>query len=103
MDVLKNISFSIALFIIGAIFLLLGLSGGITISGNSLIMQESWAKILSSVIGGILVITAILIEVKPKLWGKSGKEATTKDEKKHKQIVFSIHLTTNLPKVSQAW
>lgn len=82
MDVLKSISFSIALFIIGAIFLLLGLSGGITISGNSLIMQESWAKILSSVIGGLLVIISIWIEVKPKLSGKSGKETAIKNGEK---------------------
>jgi hypothetical protein len=78
MDVLKNISFSIALFIIGAIFVLLGLSGGITIGSNSLAMQESWAKILSIIIGAILVTAAIYLEVKPRQPTKSGISVTTK-------------------------
>jgi hypothetical protein len=40
MDFLKNISFSIALFLIGAIFLFLGLSGGFTVSNYSVESTE---------------------------------------------------------------
>src|SRR5687767_7630689 len=70
MDTLKNISFSIALFIIGAFFVLLGLSGEITISNSSLTIQESWAKIVSAIIGLALVIAAIYLEARYKLSSK---------------------------------
>lgn len=76
MDTLKSISFSIALFIIGAIFVLLGLSGGITISNNSLIIQELWAKLSSTIIGMILIIAAFYLEVRLKLSDKEAKILT---------------------------
>lgn len=88
MDTLKNVSFSIALFIIGAIFVVLGLSGGITINNNSLIFQELWAKIISAIIGVLLVIVAIFLEVKLKL---SSRE-TGQIRESHQTQDYEIYL-----------
>jgi hypothetical protein len=64
MEILKNISFSIALFLIGAVFILGGLSGGLTTSNFSITVQEAWSKVISIIIGGILVVVAIYVEIK---------------------------------------
>lgn len=61
---LKALIFSTAALIIGAIFLLLGLSGGVTITGNSLLIQDLWARNICGLIGFGLLATAIYIEIK---------------------------------------
>ena len=58
MDTLKTIPFSIALFVIGAIFLLLSLTGGVTIGNYSLVFQETLTRVASFV--------AVFMEIKNK-------------------------------------
>jgi hypothetical protein len=81
MDFLKNISFSIALFFIGAIFLFLGLSGGFTVSNYSFTIQDALPRVVSSIIGGILIAVAIYLEVKvrPASEKLSGETPATKE------------------------
>ncbi|GEM_PF-187410 len=107
MDTLKNISFSIALFVIGAVFVLLGLSGGITINNNSLILQESWAKILCAVVGVLLIVIAIYIEVRPKLASRETEKIKESHGPKDHEIYLSrkeIHWSLYNEKVaSRFW
>jgi hypothetical protein len=80
MDFLKNMSFSIALFLIGAIFLFLGLSGGFTVSNYNFTIQDVLPRVTSSIIGGILIGVAIYLEVKAKSTSEKAsaeKPATT--------------------------
>jgi hypothetical protein len=101
MDTLKNISFSIALFIIGAIFILLGLSGGFTFSNYALAIQDVWSRIVAITIGVVLSIVAIYMETKMKSAGEktlSGKTVATKDtartEETAKQVPASSFFFT---------
>lgn len=64
MDSLKNVSLSIALFIAGVLFLALGLTGGFTVNNYNLSIQESWIRIISSVIGIILIGLAVTLDLK---------------------------------------
>ena len=64
MEVLKTLSFGIALVVIGAIFVLLGLSGGFSFANYSLEIQETWSRVVASLVGAILVGVGILVEVK---------------------------------------
>lgn len=66
MEVLKNISFSIALFLIGAIFVFFGLSGGFVLKSYSFMLNDIWARILSTFIGIVLVSFALYIEIRLK-------------------------------------
>lgn len=66
MDTLKNVSLSIALFIAGTLLLILGLTGGFVINSYAVSIQESWIRIVSSVIGTILIGIAITLEVRQK-------------------------------------
>lgn len=66
MEVLKNLSFSIAMFVIGAIFILLGLSGGFFLTDYSLVIQETWPRVIVSLVGAILVGLGVYIEVRSK-------------------------------------
>jgi hypothetical protein len=77
MEVLKNLSFSITLFVIGAIFILLGLSGGLSLADYSLAIQETWPRVIASLVGAILAGLGVYIEVRSKsLLGKpTAKEA----------------------------
>lgn len=95
MDTLKTIPFSIALFLIGAIFFLLGLTGGITIGSYSLVFQEILTRIVSSVFGVILVGYAISTEAKSKTIGKIKDASIEKDQTN--QIPLSIPENKNNP------
>lgn len=66
MDAIKNISFSIALVIIGAIFILIGASGGLFIDNFSFIIDQSWAKGILLIFGVGMVGTAVFVEMKSK-------------------------------------
>jgi hypothetical protein len=63
-DLLKNIQFAVALFIVGAFFILLGLSGGLTLGENSLLMQDFAFRIISLILGIALASTAVFFEYK---------------------------------------
>jgi 8-oxo-dGTP diphosphatase len=106
MDTLKNISFSIALFIIGAIFILLGLSGGVTINNNSLIMRELWEKSLSTIIGLSLVITAVYLELRGKLPSRESKNINEFHEPSNHELFLNrkeIHWAPYNEKVSSRY
>lgn len=81
MDFLKNISFSIALFLVGTVFLFLSLSRGFTVSSYNFTIQDTWARVASSIVGGILVVIAIYLEVKGRPTGEKGstEEPATKE------------------------
>ncbi len=64
MDLLKNISLGIVIFLIGAAFLLLGLTGGFTVSGYSLAVQGILLRAISSVIGAVLIVVAVYLEIR---------------------------------------
>lgn len=85
MDFLKTISFSIALFIIGATFLFVGLSGGFTISNYSIAIQEVSSRVISSIVGGVLIVVAIYLEVK--IRSTSEKAFVEKPEVKEKHPI----------------
>lgn len=60
----EKIPFRIALFLVGALFILLGSSGGGTFNNYDLRIPDIWSRILLSIIGAVLVLVAILLEVK---------------------------------------
>jgi hypothetical protein len=64
MEVLKDLPFGIALLIIGAIFALLGLSGGFSVANYSLMIQETWARVVTSLVGGSLIGLGTYMELK---------------------------------------
>lgn len=66
MENLKDLPFGIALFLVGAIFLLLGLSGGFSAANYSLMLQEMWPRVIVSLVGAILIGFGIYVEVKLK-------------------------------------
>jgi len=72
MGFLNNLTFNIALFLVGAIFVLLGLTGGPTINNFSLSVQDIWARIISTSIGVSLMIIAIITENKRSSETKKG-------------------------------
>lgn len=91
MEFLKHTSFSIFLFVIGSIFLFLGLSGGFTASGYSLTVQDAWPRILSSIIGGVLIGAAIYLETRakstsPTVLAEKPKEKINQDDQKDHEL-----------------
>ena len=64
MDFLKNLSFNIALFLVGALFVLLGITSGFTFNNFSFTVQDIWSKIISIIVGVLLAIAAIFLEIK---------------------------------------
>lgn len=88
-DTIKSISFNIALFIIGAIFVFFGLSGGITLNAYNVIIQDTWARILLSVAGTILAILAIFFELKSKQNAEDSGTAKDVSEGKRPKTKFS--------------
>jgi len=66
MDAIKNISFSIALVVIGAIFILVGASGGIFFSNFQIEIDQSWEKGMLIVFGILMVGAAVLVEIRSK-------------------------------------
>jgi hypothetical protein len=90
-------SFSIALFLIGAAFILLGLSGGFTISNYSLAIKDAWPRVMSSLIGIVFASFAIYVEIKSRFLtgntsaksdGESVPTASTKQAKIQAQDFF---------------
>ena len=83
MDFLKGLSFAIIAFIIGAIFLLLGILGGIPLGANSnLTIQSVGIRIVLDVVGAVFVCLGFYAEFKQKgvpllLTGQFGKPAKT--------------------------
>jgi hypothetical protein len=67
-DTIKNIPFNLALFLIGAIFIFLGLTGGFTLGSYSFVIQETWSRVISVLVGGTLATSAIYTEIKLKLF-----------------------------------
>lgn len=66
MENLKDLSFGIALFLVGALFMLLGLSGGFSAANYSLMLQEMWPRVIVSLVGAILIGFGVYVEVKLK-------------------------------------
>jgi hypothetical protein len=101
MDALKNISFSIAIFLIGAIFIVLGLSDGIKVASYSLSIQDTLARIISFSLGGAFVAIAIYLEIKVRPAGgrNAEKSATPKDvlEPKNLQAEDFFHTLDDRP------
>jgi hypothetical protein len=91
-EIVKNISFSVAVFLIGAIFIFLGLSGGFTTSSFSFIIQDIWLKVISSLIGIVFTSFAIYAEIKSKFiaagstTAKSDGEGTSRVDTKQSRI-----------------
>jgi hypothetical protein len=59
LSILGKAPMIVVIFIIGVIFVLLGLSGGLIIGPNSFLINENWAKISAIVIGLVLIILAL--------------------------------------------
>lgn len=78
---LKSLSFNTILFLIGAAFILIGLTGGFSITNYTLTIQENWARITAATIGMVLVIVAIYAEIKSK--SRESKPVSGKDETKN--------------------
>jgi phosphoglycolate phosphatase-like HAD superfamily hydrolase len=78
---LKNISFNIALILFGALFTILGLSGGFTLGNNSFLMQDILARIVSSVVGVGCVVVAIYLEKQKLIASKPTTEKTSPEER----------------------
>ena len=101
MDFLKNVSFSIALFLIGAIFLFLGLSGGFTVSNSSFTIQDALLRVISSIIGGILIAVAVYLEVKVRPTGEKASaetpatKGTTECVKRLRQLAAEFRVELN--------
>jgi hypothetical protein len=87
MDILKNISFSIALFVIGAIFVFLGLSGGFIASSYSFTIHNVWLRAVSVIVGGALVAVAIYLEIKSR-----PPTTTTKETAQTKSPTSSLEI-----------
>jgi hypothetical protein len=67
MDFIKNLSFTLALFLVGALFLLLGILGGFHFGEYyNVVVQNNWARIGLLVVGAAFVGLAIYIELKLK-------------------------------------
>ena len=64
METLKNISFNIVLCLIGAIFAFFGLSGGFFLNNYCPALNDTWPRIVSTLIGIVLASFAIYIEIK---------------------------------------
>lgn len=87
MDFLKNVSFSIALFLVGAVFLFSGLSGGLTVSSYNLAIQDVLPRVVSSIIGVTLIGIAVYLELKMR--PASEKTPTTKPATEEKTLAPS--------------
>lgn len=74
MEALKSISFSITLFLIGALFLLLGLTGGLNIANSNFIIKETVSRIIVSLIGVSFIGLAIFLEIKKTSQNKLQRE-----------------------------
>ena len=66
MDTLKNISFSLMLLLIGAIFIPVGLSGEARVGTYDVPIRDAWARAALTIFGVILVGAAIYLEFKSK-------------------------------------
>ena len=67
MEFAKNMSFSLGAALIGAIFIVLGVSDGFTISNFDLAIGQTWAKIVLILLGFFLVLFAVFFEIKTKI------------------------------------
>lgn len=88
MDLLKTISFSISLFLIGAVFILLGLSGGFSVNSIELQIQETWTRIISFLIGSVMAGVAVYIETRLKR-----KSTDSGSEDRSPKKAGSTHIT----------
>lgn len=77
MDALKNISFSIALVVIGAIFILVGASGGVFVSNFQFEINQSWEKGMLIVFGILMVGGAVYVEIRSKAGQNKSTSSTS--------------------------